>query len=177
MEISEEAPTIIGLETAEDEEDGNLTDKIEVIKNTVKEDALGTYEVTYQVTDSGNKTTSKTIKVTVKQQEETIIEPIKLKDGTTAKLKARLPMSNEMSASGCTYNAQGSCKPYVVYNLAPSLDKYKPSVAGVIGYWTLTAAHSDYRYVFAIFNNGYYSSDYVATTTAYGVRPVITLSI
>ena len=53
--------------TATDIEDGNLTSKIKVIKNTVDINKPGTYEVTYQVTDSANNTTTKTIKVTVKE--------------------------------------------------------------------------------------------------------------
>lgn len=51
--------------TATDKEDGTITDKIKVIKNTVNSKELGTYEVTYQVTDSYNHTVEKTIKVTV----------------------------------------------------------------------------------------------------------------
>jgi len=51
--------------TATDNEDGDLTSKIEVIKNTVNNKEPGTYEVTYKVTDSGNKSVTKTIKVTV----------------------------------------------------------------------------------------------------------------
>ena len=56
--------------TAEDNEDGDLTNEIVVIKDTVEEDKLGTYEVTYQVTDKNNKTTIKTIKVTVVDKTE-----------------------------------------------------------------------------------------------------------
>lgn len=56
--------------SATDEEDGDLTEKVEVIKNTVKEDTLGVYEVTYQVTDNNNQTTTKTIKVTVVDKTE-----------------------------------------------------------------------------------------------------------
>lgn len=51
--------------TATDAEDGTITDKIKVIKNTVNSKELGTYEVTYQVTDSYNHAVEKTIKVTV----------------------------------------------------------------------------------------------------------------
>ncbi len=51
--------------TAEDKEDGNLTSKITVIKNTVDTSKKGTYEVTYQVKDSADNTTTLTIKVEV----------------------------------------------------------------------------------------------------------------
>lgn len=62
--IGEEFNELSGV-TAIDKEDGNITDKIKVIKNTVNKDVLGTYEVIYQVTDSYNHTVEKVIKVTV----------------------------------------------------------------------------------------------------------------
>ena len=52
--------------TANDKEDGDLTYKIKVINNTVDTKKAGTYEVTYQVTDSQGASITKTIKVTVK---------------------------------------------------------------------------------------------------------------
>lgn len=51
--------------TAKDTEDGDLTDKIEVVKNDVDTTKPGTYEVTYKVTDSKGASTTKTIRVTV----------------------------------------------------------------------------------------------------------------
>lgn len=51
--------------TATDEEDGDLTESIEVTENTVKTDTLGTYKVTYQVIDSNKTKTTKTITVKV----------------------------------------------------------------------------------------------------------------
>lgn len=56
--------------TAKDYTGKDITESIKVIKNTVKPSVVGTYEVTYQVTDSNNKTTTKTIKVTVSDKEE-----------------------------------------------------------------------------------------------------------
>ena len=52
--------------TAKDNEDGDLTSKIKVIKNTVDTKKAGTYKVTYQATDSQGASVTKTIKVTVK---------------------------------------------------------------------------------------------------------------
>lgn len=52
--------------TAKDNEDGDITSKIKVIKNTVDTKKAGTYKVTYQVTDSQGASVTKTIKVTVK---------------------------------------------------------------------------------------------------------------
>ena len=54
--------------TAKDKEDGNLTDKIEILKNTVDPSKSGVYEVTYKVTDSKGASCTKTIKVTVKEK-------------------------------------------------------------------------------------------------------------
>ncbi|MBC1813661.1 DUF5011 domain-containing protein [Listeria booriae] len=51
--------------TASDKEDGNLTSKIIVTKNTVNTAKEGTYQVTYSVTDSDKNTTTKTINVKV----------------------------------------------------------------------------------------------------------------
>ncbi|MBQ8472684.1 MAG: glucosaminidase domain-containing protein [Bacilli bacterium] len=52
--------------TAYDQEDLDLTSKIKVVANTVDNTKTGTYGITYQVTDNDNNTTSKTIKVTIK---------------------------------------------------------------------------------------------------------------
>lgn len=59
--------------TAKDAEDGDLTDKIEITKNTVDLTKAGTYEITYEVKDKeGNKAT-KTITVTVKEKD--VVKP------------------------------------------------------------------------------------------------------
>lgn len=66
--------------TATDEEDGDLTDKIEILKNTVDPSKPGVYEVTYKVTDSKGASCTKTIKVTVKEKAPA---PSKNNDKTT----------------------------------------------------------------------------------------------
>ena len=66
--------------TAKDKEDGNLTDKIEILKNTVDPSKPGVYEVTYKVTDSKDASCTKTIKVTVKEKTPA---PSKNNDKTT----------------------------------------------------------------------------------------------
>ncbi|MDT0112192.1 DUF5011 domain-containing protein [Listeria booriae] len=53
------------LATSTDQEDGDLTKQIEVIRNTVDTSQPGTYKVVYRVTDSDNNTVEKTITVTV----------------------------------------------------------------------------------------------------------------
>lgn len=59
--------------TASDIEDGNLTSSIKVTTNTVNTKKPGTYQVTFQVTDKNNNTTTKTIKVTVKENKAPVI--------------------------------------------------------------------------------------------------------
>lgn len=51
--------------TATDEEDGDLTDKIVLTEADYNVNEAGVYTITYKVTDSGGKTTSKTITLTV----------------------------------------------------------------------------------------------------------------
>ncbi|AGR18565.1 Cell wall surface anchor family protein [Listeria monocytogenes] len=61
--------------TAKDNEDGDLTAKIKVTKDTVNNSKKGVYQVTYTVTDSGNLSASLTIKVTVTQDGKLIVNP------------------------------------------------------------------------------------------------------
>ena len=62
----EEEQRMIGV-TAHDREDADLTDQIEVIKDTTDPTKPGIYEVTYKVTDQWGKSDEKTIKVTVEE--------------------------------------------------------------------------------------------------------------
>ncbi|WP_283688755.1 immunoglobulin-like domain-containing protein [Clostridium perfringens] len=62
--------------TAEDKEDGNLTDDIKVIKNTVDTSKIGKYTVTYEVTDNQGASTTKTITVTVLSNTKPIISDV-----------------------------------------------------------------------------------------------------
>ena len=57
--------------TANDQEDGDLTGKIEVIKNEVDTSKAGVYEVTYKVTDSQGLSSIKTIQVSVNEKNQT----------------------------------------------------------------------------------------------------------
>lgn len=54
--------------TANDVEDGDLTSEIEVLKNEVDTGKAGVYEVTYKVTDRQGASSTKSIKVTVKEK-------------------------------------------------------------------------------------------------------------
>ncbi len=53
--------------TAHDREDADLTDQIQVVKDTTNPMEPGIYEVTYKVTDQWGKSDEKTIKVTVEE--------------------------------------------------------------------------------------------------------------
>ncbi|STY40652.1 immunoglobulin-like domain-containing protein [Listeria booriae] len=59
--------------TASDTEDGNVTDKVTVTANDVDTSAVGTYHVTYSVTDSDGNTTTKTVTVTVTSNDAPVI--------------------------------------------------------------------------------------------------------
>ena len=58
--------------TAEDKEDGDITKDIKVVKNNVDVNTPGTYEVTYEVTDSQGAKATKTITVIVNPKMEEI---------------------------------------------------------------------------------------------------------
>ncbi|MEG1001753.1 MAG: CehA/McbA family metallohydrolase [Clostridium sp.] len=58
--------------TATDKEDGDLTSKIKVVENTVDVNKASEYKVIYSVTDKDGATTTKEIKVTVKEKSESI---------------------------------------------------------------------------------------------------------
>ena len=57
--------------TATDKEDGDLTDKIVITKNTVNTSKAGKYTIDYEVTDNGGTRVRKTIVVTVKEKTTT----------------------------------------------------------------------------------------------------------
>ncbi|MBA3926253.1 immunoglobulin-like domain-containing protein [Listeria rustica] len=59
--------------TASDAEDGNVTSSVQVTANDVDTSKVGTYHVTYSVTDSDNNTTTKTITVTVTSNDAPVI--------------------------------------------------------------------------------------------------------
>lgn len=60
--------------TATDKEDGDLTSSIKVTSNNVDVTKAGTYNITYEVTDSGKNKVTKTITVTVEAVEEPVNE-------------------------------------------------------------------------------------------------------
>ena len=56
--------------TAYDEEDGDLTESIEVVENTVDTSKVGEYLVKYSVSDSNGGNTTKVIKVNIIENDE-----------------------------------------------------------------------------------------------------------
>ncbi len=77
-ELSEEQwrEEVLKNVTAFDSEDGDITKKIEIIKDNVNLNKPGSYEVTYSVTDSHGKTSEKTIDITIKNNHEPQLEII-----------------------------------------------------------------------------------------------------
>ena len=76
--------------TAWDNEDGDLTSKIEITNNTVNNKVAGTYEVTYKVVDSDLQETTITIHVYVKENHAPVItatDKTYLKDQTYDELE------------------------------------------------------------------------------------------
>ena len=69
--------------TANDVEDGNITNKVKVRENHLDINKVGEYTIIYEVTDSANQTTTKEIKVTVKENKAPVINAndIILKEG------------------------------------------------------------------------------------------------
>ena len=59
--------------TANDKEDGDITDRILVIENTVDVNKVGEYRVVYEVTDNGGATVRKTITVKVVSNDKPVI--------------------------------------------------------------------------------------------------------
>ena len=81
--------------TATDKEDGDLTDVIEIIKNTVDTSKAGTYHVTYKVTDKDGASSVKTIKVVVKDKE--VILESSPEEPTKPEYKPEVPQNPEQS--------------------------------------------------------------------------------
>lgn len=119
--------------TATDAEDGNLTSKIVVQENTVKNTTPGTYKVVYKVTDNANATTTKEITVTVKENKAPVINasnvthtlnmPFDPLTGVTATdtEDGDLTSSIKVSSSNVNIKAVGTYK--VVYEVTDSKGK------------------------------------------------------
>ncbi|WP_338658460.1 S-layer homology domain-containing protein [Paraclostridium sordellii] len=69
IKVGEKFNPLSGV-SAKDHEDGDITNKIEVIENTVDTSKAGVYKVVYKVRDSQGATASKTINITVKEKIE-----------------------------------------------------------------------------------------------------------
>ena len=71
--------------TAMDEEDGDLTDELEIVENTVDTTKAGIYHITYKVTDKDGASSMKTIEIVVMDKEELVkpTEPIEPTESET----------------------------------------------------------------------------------------------
>jgi len=61
--------------TATDHKGNDITDAIKVVEETIDTDTIGSYDVTYEVTDSDEQTATKTITVTVVEKNDEKEEP------------------------------------------------------------------------------------------------------
>ena len=119
--------------TANDAEDGNITNKIEVIENTVDTKVAGTYKVTYKVTDKANQQVTKTIKVTVigndapvitaNDKELTVGDTFDEKSNVTAQDKEDGDLTSKIKVTTNTVNTKEPGTYKVVYEVTDSKGK------------------------------------------------------
>ena len=116
--------------TATDKEDGNITNKIKTTKNNVNTKVAGVYEITYEVTDSYNQKTTKTIKVTVLKNQNPVINAsnkvivvgteFKELDGVTATDKEDGNITNKLKVIENTVNTNSKGTYKVTYEVVDS---------------------------------------------------------
>ena len=133
--------------TATDKEDGTITSKLQVTKNTVNTKVAGTYEVTYSVTDSANYTTTKTIKVTVVANQKPVINvsdktitinsTFDAKSGVTATDKEDGTITSKLQVTKNTVNTKVAGTYEVTYSVT---DSYNQTVTKTIKVTVTTAS-------------------------------------
>ncbi|MBX7286356.1 endo-alpha-N-acetylgalactosaminidase family protein [Clostridium chauvoei] len=96
IELNSKFDPMTGV-TAEDAEEGNLTDKIKVVENTVNTAKAGKYKVIYEVVDSEGAKATKKIKVTVKEKQNTT-NPSKPSDSSNSGNKGNLPQTGGVNS-------------------------------------------------------------------------------
>ena len=89
---------------ATDIEDGDLTDVIEIIENTVDTSKAGTYYVTYKVTDKDGASFVKTIKVVVKDKETLPEIPAKPEKPQNPEQKPDITPDSDVPKTGVSVN-------------------------------------------------------------------------
>lgn len=119
--------------SATDTEDGNITSKIIVKENTVNTKKPGTYKVIYQVTDTANATTTKEIKVIVKENKAPVITasdvthtlnmPFDAKKGVTAQDSEDGNLTSKIVIKENTVNIKVLGTYKVVYEVTDSKGK------------------------------------------------------
>ena len=119
--------------TASDPEDGDLTNKIEVVENTVNTSVPGEYKVTYKVQDSSSLEETKTIKVTVKANSAptinasnktlTVGDAFNPKEGVTANDPEDGDLTKNIQVKENTVNTSKTGTYKVVYEVSDSKGK------------------------------------------------------
>ncbi|WP_052343680.1 S-layer homology domain-containing protein [Bacillus massiliigorillae] len=132
---------LVGV-SAIDEEDGEITSKIEVVENTVDTKNAGQYKVTYQVTDSQKATVTKTIKVVVKDVTAPVVTGVTnkgiYKSSVTIRFnEGKATLNGKAFTSGTEVKAEGTYELVVtdeagnVTKLSFTIDMTTPVVTGV----------------------------------------------
>ncbi|MBO0441284.1 lectin-like domain-containing protein [Candidatus Enterococcus ikei] len=111
----------IGLK-ATDEKDGDITNKIRVIKNDVNTARKGLYHVTYEVTNSQGATNSKIISVTVNEPTWPEGAPNGWKNFAGKNLKLLKDPKNSLFGDYVFYSKQQAA----IYKQFKGLDSFKP---------------------------------------------------
>ena len=116
-----------------DQEDGNLTNKIEIIENTVNNKVPGEYKVTYKVKDSNEQETTLTIKVTVKENKAPVInandkviteqDEFDVKKDVTAKDEEDGDLTSKIKVKENTVNNKKVGEYKVIYEVTDSKGK------------------------------------------------------
>ncbi|MBC1458808.1 immunoglobulin-like domain-containing protein [Listeria newyorkensis] len=116
--------------TASDTEDGNVTSKVKVTANNVDTSNVGTYHVTYSVTDSDGNTTTKTITVTVTSNDVPVIEasdivqrihqPFDVKKAVTARDTEDGDLTSKLTVTANDVNTEKAGVYHVTYSVTDS---------------------------------------------------------
>ena len=119
--------------TATDQEDGDITSKLVVKTNNVNTTKAGVYDVVYEVTDSSNATTTKTIQVTVTENKAPVINAsdktivinstFNALDGVTATDAEDGNITSKITVTECTVNTAKAGTYKVVYSVTDNNGK------------------------------------------------------
>lgn len=119
--------------TAQDEEDGDLTEKITIEKSNININVVGSYEITYRVIDSNNQITTKTITITVTENHKPIInatdktisinEEFDIKKDVTAYDEEDGNLTEKIEITENTLNVKEAGTYYITYKVVDSYNQ------------------------------------------------------